>query len=47
MTVIIKPLMACINGCNNMVEILMIAGADETITNDEVKTTKQMAVKLQ
>ena len=35
--------LACSNGHSDIVETLMLAGADETITNDEGKTPAQMA----
>ena len=35
--------LACYNGYSNIVETLMLAGADETITNDEGKTPAQVA----
>ena len=34
---------ACYNGFGNIVEILMLEGADETITNDHTKTPAQVA----
>ena len=36
--------LACDNGHNNIVETLMLAGADETITNDRRKTPAHVAV---